>query len=197
MDSDAGEPIAGLGEAVAFAGRCHGTQTRKATDVPYLSHLLAVAALVLSGGGDEDETIAAVLHDVLEDTAATEEVVRARFGDRVADLVVACSDADVEPGHEKPPWLERKTRYLDHLRDPETDQGAVLIAAADKLDNLESTLRDLGRLGPSLWDRFNAGPERQLWYYRSVAEIVTSRMPGALADRLALAVDELAAAVDR
>lgn len=191
MESGDEEPIPGLGEAVAFAAVHHGDQRRKGTDIPYLAHLLSVAALVLVDGGDPDETVAAVLHDVLEDTAATATSVHDRFGSRVAALVVSCSDADVVPGEPKPPWIDRKTRYLDHLREPTTDPGAVRIAAADKIDNLEATLRDLRVHGPAVWERFNAGPAQQLWYYRSVAEIVSLRIPGALAERLSLAVAEL------
>jgi (p)ppGpp synthase/HD superfamily hydrolase len=101
-----------IAEAVDFAVRAHGAQVRKGTGIPYVSHLLGVAGLVFEGGGDEDQVIAGLLHDVLEDTPATEAQLEAAFGDRVARIVKECSDTLTKP---KPPALERKQRYLEHL----------------------------------------------------------------------------------
>jgi (p)ppGpp synthase/HD superfamily hydrolase len=182
--------------AMEAARSWHGDQVRKATSVTYLSHVLGVAALVLEDGGDEDEAIAAVLHDAVEDTEATVDDVRARFGERVAVLVEACSDSVGPPGEPKAPWRERKESQLARLADDDLDPGALRITAADKLDNLRATLDGYHSGGPTVFERFNAGPTEQLWYYRSVSELLAVRMPGPLAARLERAVGELAALVD-
>jgi len=177
-------------EALAYATQVHAGQSRKGTTVPYVSHVLGVCALVLEDGGGEDEAIAALLHDAVEDGGGPPvlEEIRRRFGDRVAEIVWACSDTDVTP---KPPWKERKTRYIAHVRAAGPD--ARRVSCADKLHNARSILRDYRLLGEGLWDRFNAPPDEQLWYYRTLVEAF--RQPGstALVDELERVVGQLEA----
>jgi (p)ppGpp synthase/HD superfamily hydrolase len=152
---------------------------------------MSVSAIVLEDGGSEDEAIAALLHDVIEDVPVegTEEFIRERFGDYVAQIVRACSDATTHP---KPPWRERKEGYLAHL---ETAPPEVLrVSLADKLHNARAILYDLRAVGDLLWARFTAASAAdQLWYYRSLAEIFSRRKPGPLADELQRVVAEIEA----
>ena len=154
-------------QALVLAAQKHARQTRKGTDVPYVAHLLGVANIALTYGADEDEAIAALLHDAVEDQGGVEtrEEIRRLFGHRVAEIVVACSDTDVEP---KPPWEERKKTYIAHLR--EASPSVRLVSAADKLDNARAILADYRVLGEALWSRFNGGREGTLWYYRTLVE---------------------------
>ncbi|MEA3218099.1 MAG: hypothetical protein QOJ19_4255 [Acidimicrobiia bacterium] len=175
-----------IAEAVDFAVRAHGTQVRKGTHIPYVSHLLGVAGLVFEGGGDEDQVIAGLLHDVLEDTPATPAQIVTAFGQRVADIVEACSDTQTKP---KPPWFQRKQRYLDHLKDAPPD--VLLVSLADKLHNARALLLDLRTEGPHVFNRFNAGPGDTLWYYQKLAAIFSARCPGPLAAELARVVSDL------
>lgn len=156
-------------EAMAFAVATHATQARKGTAIPYLTHLLAVSALVGESGGGEDEMIAGLLHDAVEDGGGAPVLaeIRARFGEGVAAIVAGCTDDD--SGGEKAPWLERKRAYLAHLA------GAPLpvlrVSCADKLHNARSIHRDLRDQGPVVWTRFKADREGSLWYYRSLARL--------------------------
>jgi (p)ppGpp synthase/HD superfamily hydrolase len=161
-------------EALIFAERLHRTQTRKGNEVPYVAHLLAVAATVLEWGGDEDVAIAALLHDAVEDQGGvpTAELIRVRFGDRVADLVLACTDSLADDPALKVPWRERKAAYLAKLEAAAPD--VALIAAADKLHNISAILRDLERDGLPTLARFNAGREGLAWYYPTVCEALSS-----------------------
>lgn len=178
-------------DAVSYASALHRTQVRKESGVPYVAHLLAVAASVLeSGEADEDVAIAALLHDAIEDQGVTALALASRYGDRVASIVVECTDTDQVP---KPPWRPRKEAYVARLET--ASRQALLVTAADKLHNVRSMLRDLRVSGPSMWDRFSAGPADQLWYHRAVADVLTRRLGGSLADELRRAVDALAAAV--
>lgn len=155
-----------LDDALAFVAEAFRNKTRKGTNIPYLTHLLAVMALVGEHGGSEEQMIAALLHDTLEDIEGiSRDDLELRFGGPVADMVVALSDT-VE--HPKPDWRTRKTRYLARL----AQEGCwvKLVSAAVKLHNLQCLLRDLDRHGDKVWKRFNAGREDQLWYYRSVVE---------------------------
>jgi (p)ppGpp synthase/HD superfamily hydrolase len=174
--------------ALAYAARLHANQTRKGTDVPYVSHLLAVASLVLEAGGDEEEAIAALLHDGPEDQGglATLAKIRLLFGARVADLVAGCSDTFTA---EKPPWKARKEAYLEHLR--EVNPSVRLISCADKLHNARAILTDHRRHGEALWERFNAGRAEILWYYRALAQHFTEAGPENLAAQLAEVVEAL------
>jgi GTP pyrophosphokinase len=174
-------------EALAFACDLHRTQARKGTQIPYVAHLLAVASLALEHGADEDEAIAALLHDAVEDQggAATEAIVRERFGDRVAGVVRDCTDADVIP---KPPWRERKERYVAHIRG--ASPSARLVSACDKLHNARAILADYRVLGEALWARFTAGRE-SLWYYRALVDAFAAHGRTALVDELDRVVSEL------
>lgn len=152
-------------EALVYAHEVHRDQVRKGTVIPYISHLMAVSGLVLENGGDEDTAIAALLHDVIEDGggAVAREEIRRRFGRRVADIVDECTDAEVIP---KPPWRERKEKYIAHLR--HASPQARLVSAADKLHNARAILADYRVVGEALWERFNADRDGVLWYYRSL-----------------------------
>jgi (p)ppGpp synthase/HD superfamily hydrolase len=154
-------------DALAYATEVHAGQSRKGTSVPYVAHVLGVCALVLEDGGGEDEAIAALLHDAVEDGGGQPrlEDIRQRFGDRVAETVWACSDTDETP---KPPWKERKARYIAHLR--EAGPAARRVSCADKLHNARAILRDYRLVGERLWDRFSASAEDNLWYYRALVE---------------------------
>jgi len=149
-------------ETLIFATCLHATQLRKGTTIPYVAHLLGVTNLVITHGGDEDEAIAALLHDSVEDQGGrpTLEKVRASFGDKVAAIVEGCTDTDEIP---KPPFKPRKERYLNHLKS--ASPSVKLVAAADKLDNLRAILADYRTHGPALWSRFSAGYEDQVWYF--------------------------------
>ncbi len=166
-------------EALQYAAVVHAGQLRKGTRVPYLSHLLAVTALVLEHGGDETEAIAALLHDAVEDAGGAGRLadIRRRFGDEVADIVEGCTDADVLP---KPPWPERKARYVAHLA--AASRSVHLVSAADKLHNLRSLLDDHRNLGPAAWDRFNGKKRGTLWYYRSLLRAYRDVPPALLAE---------------
>ena len=175
-------------EALVMATRLHGLQRRKGTDVPYVAHLLGVASLVLEGGGDEDQAIAALLHDAVEDQGGrrTLEEIRRRFGDRVAGIVEGCTDSDTVP---KPPWRERKERYVDHIRHAPAE--VRLVSAADKLHNARAILADLHRHGDAVWQRFTADRAGVLWYYRSLVTAFRETDTGYLADELDRVVTEL------
>ena len=182
-------------EALQYAVEAHGDQTRKGTAVPYVSHLLGVASLVLEEAGDEDEAIAALLHDVVEDQGGKPRLddVRLRFGDRVADLVEACSDS-LEDQELKPPWKTRKERYIDRVR-AEHDGSALLVSIADKLYNSRAILRDLrfAEDHQRVWDRFGRERDCVLWYYRSLVDAFRSRKQGTarLLEELDATVTEL------
>src|SRR5881227_3632367 len=137
-------------DALTFATRLHADQTRKGTSIPYISHLLAVTSIVLEQGGNEDEAIAALLHDAIEDQggAPTREEIRRRFGDTVVAIVDGCTDTEVMP---KPPWRERKEAYIAHIREAST--AVRLVSAADKLHNARAVLADYRVLGDALWQR--------------------------------------------
>lgn len=174
--------------AFEFAAKQHAGQTRKASTIPYLAHLIGVASLVLEAGGDEDLAIAALLHDVVEDCGGEPMLkeVRRRFGSRVANIVDGCTDAYVIP---KPPWRERKLAYLEHLKS--ADDGTRLVSAADKLNNVRSILSDYRAVGEFVWKRFTGGREGTLWYYRALLEEFLTREPNRITRDLKLAVEEL------
>lgn len=152
-------------DALAYMVYLHARHARKATRIPYIGHLLSVAGLVLDDGGSEDEAIAALLHDAVEDQGgeATLAEIQRRYGERVAGIVRACSDTTVKP---KPPWRERKVAYLAHLK--QTTPEALHVSLADKLHNARATLADYRALGEGLWGRFNAPRDDTLWYYREL-----------------------------
>lgn len=168
-------------EGLQLAFRLHRNQRRKGTSIPYISHLLAVAALVLEAGGDEDQAIAALLHDAAEDQGgqAVLTLIEERFGERVAGYVEACSDSLEIP---KPPWRARKERYLERLESEGED--VRLISLADKLHNARSILAELRRSGAVAWGRFNGGKEGTLWYYRSLCAIFAASDSSAMVAEL-------------
>ncbi len=176
-----------LSDAAAFALEIHAAQTRKGTDTPYISHLLGVASLVLEHGGDEDQAIAGLLHDAIEDQGIEQEaIITDRFGPRVAHIVRACTDADIQP---KPPWRARKKAYLAHLEHAGAE--VWLVSAADKLHNARAIVTDLRSLGPVVFDRFTAGKEGTLWYYEALSELFSRKTPGALATELRCALNSM------
>lgn len=174
-------------EAFLFAAEKHATQVRKGTSVPYISHLMAVAALVLEAGGDEDQAIAALLHDVVEDCGGAPMLaeVRQRFGERVAHIVDGCTDTYTVP---KPEWRQRKLDYLKHLE--HADDDTRLISAADKLHNARTILTDLRLHGEPVFARFAGGRDGTLWYYRAVLDVLRTR-PNRLVSELELVVADL------
>lgn len=175
-------------EALVLAAQFHARQLRKGTTIPYIAHLLAVTSLVLENGGNEDEAIAALLHDAVEDQGGADarETIRRLFGDDVTAIVDGCSDTDIVP---KPPWRERKERYIAHLRT--ASPSMRLVSAADKLHNVRSILADYRMLGEVLWRRFNGGKAGTLWYYRAVTDTLREVGPSPLIDELDRTLTEL------
>lgn len=171
--------------ALVYATQLHAGQIRKGSGVPYVSHLLAVASLVLESGGDEDEAIAALLHDGPEDQGglATLAEIRKHFGQRVAGIVAECSDSFEA---EKPPWRTRKLSYLAHLK--QATRSARYVSCADKLHNARSVLMDYRLVGEAIWQRFRGGREGTLWYYRALVDAFTSGDVPVLAAELARTV---------
>ena len=170
--------------AVAYARMIHTDQVRKGTRIPYLAHLLSVAALVMEHEAtDEDLVIGALLHDAAEDCGGRPrlEDIRARFGDAVAAVVEGCTDTFDEP---KPPWRPRKEAYIEHLSQAiPRGEPFVLVSLADKLHSARSILADVRELGPVMFERFTAGRDGQLWYSRSLVDAFRgypSRMAGEL-----------------
>lgn len=181
--------------ALSFTIELHGDQVRKGgEEVPYLGHLLGVCSLVIEAGGDAEQAIAALLHDAAEDQGGrdTLELIRRRFGDRVADIVDACTDTFEDP---KPPWRQRKTAYLDEVGSKPAD--ALLVICADKLYNARSIVRDYRRMGNEVFERFTPAAEDMLWYYRSLADALRrSGLESWLVDELERTVGEMEEAVE-
>ena len=179
-------------QALLFACRKHADQMKKGTDVPYISHLLGVAGLVLEAGGDEDLAIAALLHDVVEDCGGAPMLkeVRRRFGKRVAHVVAGCTDSDTYP---KPPWRARKEKYLKHLRTADAD--VRLVSGADKVHNAQAILTDYREIGEPIWERFQGKRQGTLWYYRELAKEFRRRKPTRLGRELGRVVSELETAL--
>jgi (p)ppGpp synthase/HD superfamily hydrolase len=165
-------------DAVRYAIDLHRSQVRKATSIPYVTHLFAVCSLVLEDGGTEDDAIAALLHDGPEDQGGTAVLddIRSRFGGAVAVIVEGLSDAMPSVGEAKAPWRERKERYLLHLG--EAPATVLRVSLADKLHNARSIQVDLRADGEAVWDRFNAGRSEQRWYYGELLAIFERRQPG-------------------
>jgi (p)ppGpp synthase/HD superfamily hydrolase len=154
--------------ALLYAVQLHSRQVRKGKDTPYIAHLLAVTSLVLEDGGDEDQAIAALLHDAVEDQGGyqTLEEIRSHYGEHVAMIVAACSDSFTQP---KPPWRQRKQTYLEHL--PSMPPEVVRVSLADKLHNARTTTLDVRQDGETVWKRFRGGKEGTLWYYHALAQV--------------------------
>ena len=175
-------------EALLYAARVHKDQTRKGTNVPYVTHLLAVAAIVQENGGTEDEAIAALLHDAPEDRGGKQRLqdIRGGFGDEVAKIVDGCTDTYEDP---KPAWRPRKEAYIAHVA--RAPASVRLVSAADKLHNARSILADLRSLGDDLWDRFTGGKDGTLWYYRALVEAFYEAGTNAVAEELDRVVREI------
>ncbi len=168
-------------EAFRYAHEVHVTQTRKGTGSPYVSHLMGVTSLVLDDGGNEDEAIAALLHDAAEDHGGRErlEDIRVRFGDTVAKIVEDCTDSWTEP---KEPWLERKQAYIQHAR--HLSGPSLRVSAADKVHNAYAILRDLRNVGERVFERFHATPDDVVAYYESLVRAYREAGGGLLVDEL-------------
>ncbi|HEY4843899.1 MAG TPA: HD domain-containing protein [Terriglobales bacterium] len=177
-----------LQRAFRYAAEKHAGQTRKQTAVPYLSHLMAVASLVLEAGGDEDMAIAALLHDVVEDCGGMPRLreVRKLFGRRVAHIVEGCTDSFGEP---KAEWIERKKDYLHEVT--HADAETRLVSASDKLHNVRTILADYRQEGAAIWARFSGKKEGTLWYYRALSDEYQRRGANRITRELELAVAEL------
>ena len=189
-----------LTAAFDMARRVHSEDSIKGTDVPYLVHLLDVASILLRHSGDEDQAIAAFLHDVVEDGGGEPMLaeIRDEFGERVGDIVLSCSDSlEVDPTA-KLPWWTRKIAYIDHLHVATHD--VAMVSAADKLSNARSIVADFEAHGDAVWENFKTGRMGTLWYYRRIADILPSRLPDAdrpqrLGTTLTSTVHELVEAV--
>ncbi|MDQ1245863.1 MAG: hypothetical protein QG597_230 [Actinomycetota bacterium] len=179
--------------AVAYATALHATQTRKGNDIPYVAHLLGVSSLVLEAGGSEDEAIAGLLHDAVEDCGGlpTLAVIRSRFGGRVADIVLACSDSTDEDWKETVSYWERKEAYLEHLEATD-DARAVLVSIADKVHNARAIVTDLQQQGLTMFKKFKGTAGEILTYYVECLRIAeTKNVPPALLWPLYTAVTEI------
>ena len=156
-------------EAVSVANKSHKGHMRKGTNIPYISHLLAVASLVMESGGSEDEIIAALLHDAVEDGGGKPvlDKIKERFGQNIASIVDDCTETYEDP---KPPWKGRKDAYISHIK--EGNPSVQLVSCADKLHNVRCILSDYRQVGEVLWDRFSASKEETLWFYQSMADVL-------------------------
>jgi (p)ppGpp synthase/HD superfamily hydrolase len=175
-------------DALPYAAEAHAGQLRAGDGQPYVAHLLRVAGVVIQEGGSEDEAVAALLHDAVEDQGGLErlEDIRRRYGNVVADIVDECTDSYGEP---EPPWRRRKEQYLSELE--RSSPGALLVSLADKLDNVRTMLRGYRLHGDEIWDRSGKSPEDVRWYYGTLASKFARLRPGPLADELERTVDVL------
>lgn len=174
--------------ALGYASQLHRSQKRKGSEVPYISHLLGVAALAIQSGADEDQAIAALLHDAVEDQGGLPQLVeiRRRFGDRVASLVEHCTDSFSE---EKEEWEARKAAYLEML--PRKPPESLLVILADKTHNASCIVSDLAAHGDATWQRFKGGREGTLWYYSELVRVFRKCRPGPRVETLAALVDQM------
>ncbi|EAR17662.1 HD domain-containing protein [Synechococcus sp. W2B2] len=178
------------GEALQWAEELHRQQRRKGKQVPYISHLISVSALVWEDGGTEDQAIAALLHDSIEDAGQSHRSIADRFGPEVADIVLDCTDTapDAAPG-EKEPWLLRKTRYLASLE--HKPLASLLVTAADKAHNAGDMVLD-ARCDPGMWSKFNAGLDGSAWYLMRMHQELVDRLPNSrTVERLGESVNEI------
>jgi (p)ppGpp synthase/HD superfamily hydrolase len=176
-------------DALNYAAKLHANQIRKGGNpIPYVAHLLGVASIALEYGANEDEAIAALLHDAIEDQggAAVREEIRLRFGENVVEIVNGCTDAEVKP---KPPWKERKEKYIAHIQN--AGPSVCLVSASDKLYNIHSILKDYRAIGDVIWKRFKGGKEGTLWYYRSLVNEFRAVNPSPIVDELDRVVSEV------
>jgi (p)ppGpp synthase/HD superfamily hydrolase len=154
-------------KALTYATRIHGGKLRKKTRIPFVAHILGVAAIAMEYGANETEAIGALLHDAVEDCGGAKRLrdIERKFGKKVAKIVEGCTDTDQTP---KPPWLERKKAYVAHVRHASTP--TQLVSASDKLHNVRAILMDYRKEGERVWSRFNRGKQGALWYYRALVD---------------------------
>lgn len=155
-------------KAIIFATEAHEGQTRKSTDIPYITHPFAVGMLLQKAKCSNEVIAAGILHDTLEDTPATLDQLIENFGEKVASLVLAASEHD-----KSLPWEERKQHTIDALPNANTEE--IQVITADKLHNLRSIRVDLELQGDSVWERFNRGKRQQHWYYSSIVKALMPR----------------------
>ena len=161
--------------ALRYATHLHGGQVRKSTNIAYISHPLGVASLVIEGGGDEDQAIGGLLHDIAEDCGGEVRLheIEHNFGARVAAIVRGCSDSLVQDSSQKAPWRERKLEHIAKIKNASDD--IVLVSLADKTHNARAIATDYAAIGDELWERFNAKPDDIRWYYQSMYEALEKR----------------------
>ena len=181
-----------LNDAYLYAAGLHAGQERKNTGRPYIGHLMGVCALVMQYGGDEEQAIAALLHDAVEDQGGRPrlEEIRAKFGERVARIVEGCTDSFEQDATKKLPWEQRKCEYI--ARVPREPADVLLVSTADKLYNVREILLDYRAHGESVWERFSGKREGSLRYYRA---LVSAYRAAALPPQTQQLVDELDRAV--
>ena len=175
-------------DALAYASRIHRAQRRKGADIPYVSHLLGVTSIAIENGASEDQAIAALLHDAVEDQGGAErlEDIRIRYGEEVARIVADCTDSDTEP---KPSWRSRKEAYLASLS--HKPAASLEVSIADKTHNAGAIVADLHVHGEQVWARFTGGKDGSLWYYRALADALAELAPGTASDRFVRLVEEM------
>jgi (p)ppGpp synthase/HD superfamily hydrolase len=187
---NAGTLTARFDDALVYTSHVHGGHVRKATSVPYIAHLLGIAPLVLEDGGDEDEVIAALLHDAPEDRGGRERLndIRARFGNHVAHIIDGCTDTYET---NKPPYVVRKREHMHRLRSASPD--VLRVTAADKLNNARAILADFRKPepGPKVFELFTQKKTGTLWYYACAVNVLRDHFPGSLAAELERVVREL------
>lgn len=180
-------------EALVWAAELHEEQKRKGGDIPYVAHLIGVASIVLEHGGDEDQAIAALLHDALEDQAhrMADGEIGSRFGERVQMIVIACTDGDPveQKDRDRGRWMARKEKYIAEVATKPAE--ALLVSMADKLHNARAILEDYREIGEPLWSRFTTGKDGTLWYYRSLLAAFKPRADGRLWHELDRTVAEI------
>ncbi|MDB9314613.1 HD domain-containing protein [Spirulina sp. CS-785/01] len=176
-------------DALVFATRLHQNQTRKGNKTPYIGHLLSVAGLVIEDGGSEAETIAALLHDAIEDQGgeATRQEILHRFGEEVTRIVDYCTESTETP---KPPWKERKLRYIEQIK--QGDVAVCRVSLADKLHNARSLFQQYQQQGDTVWTFFRGGKADTLWFYHQLLPLYQQRLESPMCQDLADILDQLA-----
>jgi (p)ppGpp synthase/HD superfamily hydrolase len=175
-------------EALVFAVRLHSNQKRKVSNTPFVLHLLNVCAIILEDGGTEDEAIAGLLHDAVEDQGGLEtlENIKSNFGEVIAQIVMECSETHLTP---KPPWEERKVNSIAKMKN--VSGSAIRVILADKIHNVQSIIREYQKYGKPIWDSFKGGREGTIWYYKEVLAVLASRTESHLITELKLTVEHL------
>lgn len=185
--------------ALKVASKAHRNQIRKGTDIPYISHPVAVAMIVSEYTTDESTIAAGILHDILEDVEPavySETDMRNDFGDEIVEIVRDVSE-DKVAGEPEKPWIERKKGYLVHLDSIENEKS-LIVSAADKIHNLTDILEEYDRVGDSIWQKFNAGKDDELWFYDEFLKIIEKkRIPEQMKTDLSLLVDRLRHRIER